>query len=84
VTCASALDAMKRLQGRRITNRRVVAVDVARGIAVGMFIISFDSNGMQTARNVAEIFKVVDGRIRSIEEFAVPGRTPPGSGFRGL
>jgi hypothetical protein len=83
VTCATALDAMKRLQGRRIVNRRVVAVDVPLGIAVGMFIISYDIDGLQATRNVAEIFKVVDGRIRSIEEFNVPGRTPPGSGFTG-
>jgi hypothetical protein len=58
-------------------------VDVPHGIAVGMLIVSFDLNGTQIAQNAAEIFKVVDGHIRSIEEFNVPGRVPTGSGFAG-
>ena len=73
----------KRMQGRSVTNRRVVVVDVPHGIAVGMLIVSFDLGGTQIAQNAAEIFKVVDGHIRSIEEFNVPGRVPTGSGFAG-
>lgn len=83
ISCAMAVDGMKRMQGRSVTNRRVVVADVAHGIAVGMLIVSFDVGGMQVTQNVGEIFKVVDGRIRSIEEFNVPGRVPPGSGFAG-
>jgi len=83
ISCASAVDGMKRMQGRGVTNRRVVVVDVPHGIAVGMLIVSFDIGGMQVTQNAAEIFKVVDDHIRSIEEFNVPGRVPPGSGFAG-
>jgi hypothetical protein len=83
ISCATAVDGMKRLQGRAVTNRRVVVADVAHGIAVGMLIVSFDVGGMQVTQNVGEIFKVVDGHIRSIEEFNVSGRVPSGSGFAG-
>lgn len=83
ISCATAVDGMKRMQGRSVTNRRVVVADVPRGIAVGMLIVSFDIGDMRVTQNAAEIFKVVDGRIRSIEEFNVPGRVPPGSGFAG-
>jgi hypothetical protein len=83
ISCATAVDGMKRMQGRSVSNRRVVVVDVQRGIAVGMMIVSFDIGGTQIAQNAAEIFKVVDGHIRSIEEFNVPGRVPTGSGFAG-
>jgi hypothetical protein len=47
---------------------------VPRGIAVGMFVVAFSIGGRQVAQNTGEIFKVVDGRIRSIEEFGGPGR----------
>lgn len=83
ISCAMAVDGMRRMQGRSVSNRRVVVVDVPHGIAVGMLIVSFDVGGNQVAQNAAEIFKVVDGHIRSIEEFNVPGRVPPGSGFEG-
>jgi hypothetical protein len=83
ISCATAIDGMKRMPGRSVTNRRVVVADVAHGIAVGMLIVSFDVGGMRVTQNAAEIFKVVDGHIRSIEEFNVPGRVPPGSGFAG-
>lgn len=83
ISCATAVDGMKRMQGRSVSNRRVVVVDVPHGIAVGMMIVSFDIGGVQIAQNAAEIFKVVDGQIRSIEEFNVPGRVPTGSGFEG-
>jgi hypothetical protein len=41
------------------------------------------SPDMLYAAPVSSNRRVVDGRIRPIEEFNVPGRPPPGSGFTG-
>ncbi len=79
ITCAMAVDGMKRVQGREVLNRRVVIVDVPHGIAIGMFAVVFSAGGRQLVQNTGEIFKVVDGRIRSIEEFGGPGRVPQAS-----
>jgi len=84
VSCAMAVSAMKAMKGLSIANRRIAVVDVPHGIAVGMFIVVGDFGGGRAfAQDAAEIFKVVDGRIRSIEEFGAPGRIPPNSGFPG-
>jgi hypothetical protein len=83
ISCATAVDGMQRMQGRSTLNRRIVVVDVPHGIAVGMVIVAFTAGGRQFAQDAAEIFKVVDGRIRSIEEFNVPGRVPATSSDAG-
>lgn len=82
VTCAMAVDGMKRVQGRSVLNRRVVVADVPHGIAVGMFMVVFSAGGRQFTQNTGEIFKVVDGHIRSIEEFGGPGRVPQTSSYQ--
>ena len=41
------------------------------------------NNPLVDLEDVTRVETDGDGRIRSIEEFNVPGRTPPGSGFTG-
>jgi hypothetical protein len=72
---------MTNLQGQIVTNRRFPVLDVERGIAVGLFIIPHAERTPQGATNVAEVFKIVDGKVRSIEEFSFGGGFPPSSGF---
>lgn len=84
ISCAMAVGAMKAMKGLSVVNRRIAVVDVPHGIAVGMFIVAVDMGGGRAfAQDVAEVFKVVDGKIRSIEEFGAPGQVPPDSGFPG-
>lgn len=78
-TCATSLDGLK---GQTVVNRRIAVLDPALGIAVALFIIPHGERPTKGSTNVAEIFKIVDGKIRSIEEFAFPGAYPPDSGFR--
>ena len=78
-TCATSFDGLK---GQTVVNRRIAVLDPARGIAVALFIIPHGERPTKGATNVAEVFKIVDGKIRSIEEFAFPGTYPPDSGFR--
>ena len=77
-TCATSFNGLK---GQTVVNRRIAVLDPARGIAVALFIIPHGERATKASTNVAEVFKIVDGKIRSIEEFAFPGAYPPDSGF---
>lgn len=77
-TCGTSFDGLK---GQTVVNRRIAVLDAARGIAVALFIIPHGERATKGSTNVAEVFKIVDGKIRSIEEFAFPGAYPPDSGF---
>jgi hypothetical protein len=78
-TCGTSFDGLK---GQTVVNRRIAVLDMARGIAVALFIIPHGERPTKGSTNVAEVFKIVDGKIRSIEEFAFPGAYPPESGFQ--
>jgi len=45
------------------------------------FIIPHGERKQPGGTNVAEVFKIVDGKVRSIEEFSFTGAFPPSSGF---
>jgi len=77
-TCA---ESFLRLSGEAPVNRRFGVVDPALGIATVSFIIPHPERPSKSSTNVTEVFKIVDGKIRSIEEFSYPGRYPPHSGF---
>lgn len=79
-TCASSFDGLK---GQAVVNRRIAVLDVPLGIAVGLFIIPHGERANKASTNVAEVFKIVDGKVRSIEEFSFAGPYPPESGFPG-
>jgi len=49
---------------------------------VAMFIIPHAERHPPGATNVGELFKIVDGKIRSIEEFSFVAGYPPESGFK--
>jgi hypothetical protein len=69
------------LTGQVVANRRFPVIDVEKGIVAALFIIPHGEHSPPNATNVAEIFKIVDGKIRSIEEFSFVGGFPPNSGF---
>ena len=76
--CQSSMDS---LQGQTVVDRRFPVVDEELGIVAVFFIIPHAERDPQNATNVAEIFKIVDGKVRSIEEFSFVGTYPPFSGF---
>jgi hypothetical protein len=77
-TCQTSMDHLK---GEEVVNRRIAVVDTARGIVAVLFVIPHGERTPKGATNVAEVFKIVDGKVRSIEEFSFVGGWPPASGF---
>jgi Raf kinase inhibitor-like YbhB/YbcL family protein len=77
-TCAGS---MLHLTGQVVVNRRFPIIDVPRGLIVVMFLIPHHERATPGSTHVGEVFKVVDGKIRSIEEFSFGGGFPPDSGF---
>lgn len=77
-TCQTSMDHLK---GQDVVNRRIAVVDAERGIVVVLFVIPHGERTPKGATNVAEVFKIVDGKVRSIEEFSFVGGWPPASGF---
>lgn len=77
-TCGGSISHLK---GQSPANRRFVVADPALGVVAAMFIIPHAERTPQGSTHVGEIFKVVDGKIRSIEEFSFVGGFPPDSGF---
>ncbi|MFT3907710.1 MAG: hypothetical protein QM718_15540 [Steroidobacteraceae bacterium] len=72
---------MANLKGQEVVNRRFPVMIPELGIAVGLFIIPHAERDPKGATNVAEVFKIVDGKVRSIEEFSFVAGFPPSSGF---
>jgi len=77
-TCQSS---MAKLTGQTVGNRRFPVVIEELGIVTVLFIIPHAERDPKNATNVAEIFKIVDGKVRSIEEFSFGGVYPIFSGF---
>jgi hypothetical protein len=77
-TCQTSLDGLK---GQAVANRRIPVVDERLGIAVGLFVIPHGERSPANSTHVAEVFKIVDGKVRSIEEFSFTGGFPPAAGF---
>ena len=70
-------EGMNTVTGQTVVNRRFPVIDVARGVGVAMFYIPHNERPPAYANYVGEIFKVVDGKIRSIEEFSIQTAYPP-------
>lgn len=77
-SCGSSLLDIKAMP---ITDARFSVLDESLGIVAVEFIIASRDQTPAYAFNIAEVFKVVDGKIRSIEEFALRGPSPLSSGF---
>jgi hypothetical protein len=67
VTCGSS---MINLKGQDTVDSRVPIVDVEKGIAIGFFLIPHKERNPANSTYGTEVFKIVDGRIRSIEELS--------------
>lgn len=63
--------------------RRFPIVDVERGIVVVSFLMPNSYKDKPDSTYECEILKVVDGKIRSVEEFGNVAPYPPRSGFPG-
>lgn len=67
VTCGTS---MINLKGQDTVDRRVPIVDVEKGIAIGFFLIPHKERTPPNSTYGSEVFKIVDGHIRSIEELS--------------
>lgn len=79
-TCGESLEGLK---GGKTVERRVVVIDPELGVASALFMIPHPERATPTTTYAAELFKIVDGRIRSIEEVSNAAAFPPNSGFPG-
>jgi hypothetical protein len=70
-------EGFKGLTGDRVVNRRFPVVDEEKGVVAGMFLIPHSERTPPNTLYVGELFKIVDGKIRSIEEFSVTLPYPP-------
>ena len=77
-SCAESLAA---LRGQQTINRRFPIVDVERGIVSGMTFIQHQEAMPQYALYMHELFKIVDGKLWSIDNIAHRVAWPPHSGF---
>jgi hypothetical protein len=77
-SCASSFT---NLSGQPVVNVRIPVIDVEHGVAAALFVIPHPERKTPSGTYVAEVFKIVDGKVRSIEEFGGPGGYPPNSGF---
>ena len=63
--------------------RRVLIVDAERGLVVVSFLLPHPKGGAPGATYTCEILKIVDGKIRSVDEFGADISSTPSSGFEG-
>jgi hypothetical protein len=74
VSCA---DSFTNLTGQDTVDRRFPLVDEERGIVLGYFLVPHGERDPPSTLYVGEVFKIVDGKIRSIEEFSAGAAYPP-------
>jgi hypothetical protein len=73
----SCAESFKGLTGDVTVGRRFPVVDEEKGVVVGMFMIPHSERSPPNNLYVGEMFKIVDGKIRSIEEFSTAAAFPP-------
>ncbi len=78
VSCAQSL---ANLKGQQTVDRRFPIVDAERGVVVGFTFIQHQERTPPQALYMAELFKIVDGQIREIENISHTVAFPPNSGF---
>jgi len=64
-------------------DRRTPVVDVERGVVLVTFLMPNSYKDKPDSTFEMELIKVVDGKIRSVEEFGNVAAYPPNSGFGG-
>ena len=79
----SCLESFNGIRALPPADRRTPVVDVARGIVVVSFLMPNAHKEKPDSTYEIEIIKVVDGKIRSVEEFGNVAAYPPSSGFGG-
>jgi hypothetical protein len=77
-TCGESLEG---LRGQQTVNRRFPIVDVERGVVIGMTFIEHQEANPQYALFMHELFKIVDGKLWSIDNIAHRVAWPPNSGY---
>jgi len=78
VSCAQSL---ANLKGEETIDRRYPIVDVERGVVIGFTFIQHQERTPPQALYMSELFKIVDGKIREIENISHTVAFPPNSGF---
>ncbi len=77
-TCLESFDNIK---ADPPTGRRFPIVDVERGIVLVIFVMPNSYKEKPDSTYECEVLKIVDGKIRSVEEFGNVAAWPPRSGF---
>lgn len=78
VTCGQSL---VHLTGQAVVQRRYPLVDQERGVVLGYGFILHQERLQPQATGLAEVFKIVDGKIREIENVETIVPYPPNGGF---
>lgn len=78
VTCAQSL---LHLKGEEVVQRRFPLVDELHGVVLGYGFIAHRERKTPQATGLAELFKIVDGKIREIENVETVVAWPPHGGF---
>lgn len=79
VTCGQSL---LHLTGQDVVQRRFPLVDEQRGVVLGYGFILHNERNPPQATGLAEIFKIVDGKLRAIENVETIVSSPPDGGFQ--
>jgi hypothetical protein len=77
----SCPESLAGLRGQQTVNRRFPIVDMERGVVLGMTFIQHQEAKPPYALYMHELFKIVDGKIWSIDNIAHRVAWPPNSGF---
>ena len=78
VTCAQSL---AHLTGEEVVQRRFPLVDEEHSVVLGYGFIAHRERKSPQATGLAEVFKIVDGKIREIENVETVVAWPPHGGF---
>lgn len=78
VTCGESL---LHLTGQEVVQRRFPLIDEERGVVLGYGFILHNERTPPTATGLAEVFKIVDGKILRIENVETIVPSPPDGGF---
>jgi hypothetical protein len=74
-------ESLVNLKGEQTIQRRYPLVDVERGIVIGYTFIEHNERKPPQSLYMSEMFKIVDGKLREIENISYTVPAPPDSGY---
>jgi hypothetical protein len=74
-------ESLVNLKGEQTIQRRYPLVDVERGIVIGYTFIEHNERTPPQSLYMSEMFKIVDGKLREIENISYTVPAPPDAGY---